>query len=106
MGLNLWVMENFEWKLSWSEGEAEIGLEFCTHKRSQEEGVQVKGLWLEIKEGRNESNVKAADYRSLLSACRPARSQIPYGETAKPVYWTETSFPKMQSVSKLADLFY
>jgi hypothetical protein len=43
-------------------------LEFCTPKRSQEEGIKVKGLWLEIKEGRNESNVKAVNYSLLLSA--------------------------------------
>lgn len=99
-------MENFKRKQSWSEGEAEICLEFCTSKRSQEEGIKVKGLWLEIKEGRNESNVKAVNYSLLLSAWWPGRSQIPYGETSKPVYWTETSFTKMQSVWKLPDLFY
>ena len=69
-------------------------------------GAKMKGLWLEIKEGRNESNVKAGYYGLLLSAWWPGRSQIPYRETSKPVYWMETSFTQMLSVWKLPDLFY
>lgn len=68
MGLNLWLMENLlcATEIKPVKGEAEVSLEFCTPKRSQEEGLKAKELWLQIKEGRNKNDVKAVYYGLLL----------------------------------------
>lgn len=78
----------------------------CTPRRSQEEGIKEKELWLEIKERRNRSHVKAVYYSLLLSVWGPGRSQSHYSEASKTARWMETSFTKMQRIWKLPDLFY
>lgn len=70
MGVNLWLRENLpcSTEIKLVKGEAEVCLEFCTSQRSQEERIKEKELWLEIKEGRIRSNIKAVYYSLLLSA--------------------------------------
>lgn len=70
MGLKMWLAESLPGSTGTKlvKGEAEVCLDFCTSKRSQGEGIKVKELWLEIKEGRNQSNVKAVCYSLLVSA--------------------------------------
>lgn len=75
-----------------------------TPRRSQEEGIKEKELWLEIKREEEPSNVKAVYYRLLLSVWGPGRSQSHYSETSKTARWMETSFTQMQRIWKLPDL--
>lgn len=75
-----------------------------TPRRSQEEGIKEKELWLEIKREEEPSNVKAVYYRLLLSVWGPGRSQSHYSETSKTARRMETSFTQMQRIWKLPDL--